>query len=84
METKLESISQLSKENPNMVLTFMDHLINKDMLKSFLESMNKDKAVGLNVLQKAIELSEGSQNRKPLTFWDLHTIAHMARAVSSE
>ena len=33
METKLERISQLSEENPNMVFTSIGHLINKEMLK---------------------------------------------------
>lgn len=30
METKLERISQLSKENPNMVFTSIGHLIVSD------------------------------------------------------
>ena len=33
METKLERITQLSKENPDMVFTSIGHLINIDMLK---------------------------------------------------
>ena len=37
METKLERISQLSKENPNMVFTSIGHLINKEMLKKDYE-----------------------------------------------
>lgn len=32
METKLERISQLSRENPNMVFTSIGHLINKEMV----------------------------------------------------
>ena len=47
MKTKLERISQLSKENPNMVCTSIGHLIDKDMLKSCHESMVKGKAVGI-------------------------------------
>ena len=39
METKLERISQLSKENPNMVFTSIGHLINKEMLKKCHETM---------------------------------------------
>ena len=42
METKLERISQLSKENPNMVFTSIGHLINKEMLKKCHETMQKD------------------------------------------
>ena len=41
METKLERISQLSKENPNMVFTSIGHLINKEMLKKCHETMQK-------------------------------------------
>ena len=33
METKLARISQLSKQNPNMVFTSIGHLINEEMLK---------------------------------------------------
>ena len=52
METKLERISQLSKENPNMVFTSIGHLINKELLKSCHESMDKDKAVGIDGVTK--------------------------------
>ena len=48
METKLERISQLSKENPNMVFTSIGHLINKEMLKKCHETMQKDKATGID------------------------------------
>ena len=44
METKLERISQLSRENPNMVFTSIGHLINKEMLKSCHEAMDEEKA----------------------------------------
>jgi len=43
METKLERISQLSRENPNMVFTSIGHLINKEMLKSCHEAMDEGK-----------------------------------------
>lgn len=52
MVTKLERISQLSKENPNMVFTSIGHLINKELLKSCHESMDKDKAVGIDGVTK--------------------------------
>lgn len=45
METKLERISQLSRENPNMIFTSIGHLINKEMLKSCHEEMDEDKGV---------------------------------------
>ena len=52
METKLERISQLSKENPNMVFTSIGHLINKEMLKKCHETMQKDKAIGIDGITK--------------------------------
>ena len=52
METKLERISQLSKENPNMVFTSIGHLINKEMLKKCHETMQKDKATGIDGITK--------------------------------
>ena len=52
METKLERISQLSRENPNMVFTSIGHLINKEMLKSCHEEMDEDKAVGIDGISK--------------------------------
>ena len=52
METKLERISQLSRENPNMVFTSIGHLINKEMLKSCHEVMDEEKAVGIDGVTK--------------------------------
>lgn len=52
METKLERISQLSKENPEMVFTSLGHLINVEMLKECHEKMDKDKAVGIDGVTK--------------------------------
>jgi len=52
METKLERISQLSRENPNMVFTSIGHLINKEMLKSCYEAMDEEKAVGIDGVTK--------------------------------
>lgn len=52
MRTKLERISQLSKENPNMVFTSIGHLIDKEMLKSCHKAMDKDKAVGIDGMTK--------------------------------
>lgn len=53
METKLERISQLSKENPDMVFTSIGHLINKDMLESCHNEMDEDKAVGIDGVTKS-------------------------------
>lgn len=52
METKLERISQLSKENPEMVFTSIGHLINKELLKECHEKMDGYKAVGIDGVTK--------------------------------
>ena len=54
METKLARISQLAKDNPEMVFTSIGHLINKKLLKECHEKMNKDKAVGIDGITKEI------------------------------
>lgn len=51
-ETKLARISQLSKENPDMVFTSLGHLINKEMLKSCHAQMDGTKAVGIDGITK--------------------------------
>ena len=48
METKLERISQLSRENPDMVFTSIGHLINKELLRECHEKMDGKKAVGID------------------------------------
>ena len=52
METKLARISQLSKENSDMVFTSLGHLINKEMLKSCHIRMDGTKAVGIDGITK--------------------------------
>ena len=52
METKLERISQLSKEHPDMVFTSVGHLINKELLKECHEKMDGGKAAGINGITK--------------------------------
>ena len=52
METKLERITQLSKENPNMVFTSIGHLINIEMLKECHKEMDGTKAVGIDGVTK--------------------------------
>lgn len=52
MTTKLERISQLSRENPDMVFTSVGHLINKEMLKGCHERMDGGKAVGIDGITK--------------------------------
>lgn len=52
METKLERISQLSRENPEMVFTSIGHLINEEMLKECHIEMEEGKAVGIDGITK--------------------------------
>lgn len=52
MGTKLERISQLSRENPEMVFTSIGHLVNKELLKECHEKMDGDKAVGIDGVTK--------------------------------
>lgn len=52
MGTKLERISQLSKENPEMVFTSVGHFINKELLKECHEKMDGDKAAGIDRVTK--------------------------------
>lgn len=52
METKLERISQLSSEHPDMVFTSIGHLINKELLKECHEKMDGEKAVGIDGITK--------------------------------
>lgn len=52
METKLERISQLSKENPDMVFTSIGHLINRELLRDCHEKMDGKKAIGIDGITK--------------------------------
>lgn len=52
METKLERISLMSRENPKMIFTSIGHLINKEMLKSCHETMDGTKAKGIDGVSK--------------------------------
>jgi len=52
METKLERISQLASENPEMVFTSVGHLINVETLKECHEAMDGKRAVGIDGITK--------------------------------
>lgn len=52
METKLERISQLSRENPDMVFTSIRHLISTSLLKECHNKMDGNKAVGIDGITK--------------------------------
>lgn len=54
METKLERITQLSKEKPEMIFTSIGHLINVDMLAECHRKMDGKKAVGIDGITKEI------------------------------
>lgn len=96
METKLERISQLSRENPNMVFTSIGHLINKEMLKSCHEAMDEEKAVGIDRvtkeeysrnldqnLESLVErLKKKSYNRNRQDWWRYQRITGKMRPLS--
>ena len=52
METKLERITKLSRENPDMVFTSIGHMINVEMLKNCHIKMDGDKAKGIDGITK--------------------------------
>lgn len=52
METKLARISQLSRENPDMVFTSIGHLINRELLEECHKKMDGKKAVGIDGVTK--------------------------------
>ena len=62
METKLERISQLSKENPEMVFTSVGHLINKELLEDCHRKMDGKKAVGIDGVTKEKYAENLSEN----------------------
>ena len=47
METKLARISQLSKENPDMVFTSIGHFISQELLEACHEKMDGKRQSGL-------------------------------------
>ena len=53
METKLARISEMSRDNPEMIFTSIGHLVNKELLKSCHESMDGTKAKGIDGVSKA-------------------------------
>lgn len=52
METKLKRISEISQENPKEVFTSIGHLINEEMLKQCHKEMDKNKAAGIDGVNK--------------------------------
>ena len=66
VETKLERISQLSKQNPDMVFTSVGHLINEEMLMECHKDMDGDKAVGIDGVTKEMYGDNLEENVKAL------------------
>jgi len=65
MATKLDRISELSAQNPNMVFTSLYHLINFDLLLECHKEMDGRKATGIDNITKAMyeaNLNENLQN----------------------
>lgn len=52
METKLKRISEISQENPKEVFTSIGHLINEELLKQCHKEMDKNKAAGIDGVNK--------------------------------
>lgn len=67
METKLERISQLSSQNPQMKFNSIGHLIDKDLLKRCHTKMDGDKAVGDDRITKAEYETKLDENLGNLT-----------------
>lgn len=66
MTTKLERVSQLSKENPDMVFTSIGHLINEDLLRECHRSMDGRKAVGVDGVTKEMYAEHLEENLRNL------------------
>ena len=66
METKLARISQMSRENPELVFTSIFHLINVELLKECHEEMDDDKAVGIDGVTKAMYAGKLDSNLESL------------------
>ena len=62
VETKLERISELSRQNPEMVFTSIGHLINKELLMTCHEVMDGSKAVGIDGVTKEAYEKNLNQN----------------------
>ena len=66
MTTKLERVSQLSKENPDMVFTSIGHLINEELLRECHKDMDGKKAVGIDGVTKEMYAENLEENLKDL------------------
>jgi len=53
MATKLDRISELATQNPNMVFTSLYHLINFDLLMECHKELDGRKATGIDNVTKA-------------------------------
>ena len=62
VETKLARISELSRQNPDMVFTSIGHLINAELLAICHKEMDGNKAVGIDGVTKKAYDENLSQN----------------------
>ena len=66
MTTKLERISELSKQHPEMKFNSIGHLINIEMLKECHYKMDGRKAVGIDGISKE-EYNSNLDNNGPMS-----------------
>ena len=66
VETKLERISQVSTEHPEMVFTPIGYLIDKELLADYHKKMDRDKGVGIEGPPK---MNTGERWKRTLTGW---------------
>lgn len=78
MATKLARISEMSRNNPEMIFTSIGHLINKDLLKECHESMDGKKAKGIDGVSKADYYHYyGSTDNSQMLGSFLHRVNHL-------
>ena len=58
----MERISQLSKQNPQMVFTSIGHLINTELLKECHDAMDGKKAIGIDGISKEMYAKDLDRN----------------------
>ena len=66
METKLRRITEMSKEDAKIEFTSLYHLLNKELLFMCHEELDKNKAVGIDGVNKAMYEEKLDENLKNL------------------
>lgn len=65
MVTKLETLTQLARENPKLKFTSLAHILNEDFLKESYWELKRDKAAGIDevsVEEYEVKLNENVKN----------------------